>query len=241
MVTLVELHDRMWRNLQKDKHHCNTPSIWALWQCSKIQSSLQCRHMKTHLEFAKKHLMDPQTVRNNILWFDEPQFQASCLKETRLCSSPAENHPKVKSAGSSLMWGCFSAAGTEGLVRVEKKLNAPKYRDSLNENPIQSIQNLRRAEGLPSNRTMDLNTQQEWLIDNSLEKPENVRLPPSNLTELERGRMRRRIADNCQMLMSKACRIKQKRLEAVKASAKYLVKGVNTYAMYLFQFFFICN
>ncbi len=52
--------------------------------------------------------------------------------------------PKVKCAGSSLMlWGCLSAAGTEGLIRVEEKLSAPKYWDSLNENPIQSIQNLR--------------------------------------------------------------------------------------------------
>ncbi len=42
-----------------------------------------------------------------------------------------------------MLWGCFSAAGTEGLVRVEEKLNAPKYWDSLNENPVQSIQNLR--------------------------------------------------------------------------------------------------
>ncbi len=42
------------RNLQKDKHHCNTPLIWALWQCGKAQSSLQWRHMKKHLEFAKK-------------------------------------------------------------------------------------------------------------------------------------------------------------------------------------------
>ncbi len=42
-----------------------------------------------------------------------------------------------------MLWGCFSAAGTEGLVRVEEKLNAPKYWDNLNENPIQSIQNLR--------------------------------------------------------------------------------------------------
>ncbi len=45
----------------------------------------------------------------------------------QLCSSPAEYHPKVKCAGSSLMrWGCFSAAGTEGLIRIEEKLNAPK-------------------------------------------------------------------------------------------------------------------
>ncbi len=118
------------RNLQKNKHHCNTPSIWALCWCGQMQSSSQWRHMKTHLEFSKKHLKDPQTLRNEILWFDEPQFQASCLKETRHWSSPAEYYPKSK--GSSLMlWGCFSAAGTEGLVRVEEKLNAPKYRDSL--------------------------------------------------------------------------------------------------------------
>ncbi len=77
--------------------------------------------------------------------------------------------PKVKCAGSNLMlWGCLSAAGTEGLIRVEEKLNAPKYWDRLNQNPVQSIQNLRRAEGLPSNRTMTLSTEQEWLIDNSV-------------------------------------------------------------------------
>ncbi len=27
-------------------------------------------------------------------------------------------------------------SGTEGLVRVEEKLNKPKYLDSLNENPV---------------------------------------------------------------------------------------------------------
>ncbi len=154
--------------------------------------------------------------------------------------------PKVKCAGSSLMlWGCFSAAGTEGLVRVEENLNAPTYRDSLNENPVQSIQNLRRAEGLPSNRTMDLNTQQEWLIDNSvnvLEWPSqslslnpikyfwrNLKMcvcPHPTWQSLRGEEVRRRIADNYQMLLSKACRIKQKRLEAVKVlQLNILLKG----------------
>ncbi len=52
------------------------------------------------------------------------------------------------------------------------------------------------------------------------------------------------MADNCQMLMSKACCIKQKRLEAVKVlqlkGMNLLVKGMNTYAMYYFEFF-LCN
>ncbi len=67
----------------------------------------------------------------------------------------------------------------------------------MNENPVQSIQNLRRAESLPSNRTMDLNTQQEWLIDNNWDWTQaNISegtygvwsLPPSNQTELETWR-----------------------------------------------------
>ncbi len=111
------------------------------------------------------------------------------------------------------------------------------------------------AEGSSSNSAMTPSTQQEWLIDNSvnvfewpsqslgclepnqiiLEKPENVCLPPSNLTELERWRM----ADNCQMLMYKACCIVPKNTWGCKgASAKYWVKGLNTYTMY-FSFLYI--
>ncbi len=90
-------------------------------------------------ENTKKHLKDPLTLRNKI------SILSIMLEGSQLCSSPAEyTIPKVKCAGSSLMlWSCFSAAGTEGLIRVEEKLNAPKYWDSLNENPVQSIQNLR--------------------------------------------------------------------------------------------------
>ncbi len=158
------------RNLQKDKHHCNTPPIWALWQCDQTQSSLQLRNMKTHLEFAKKHLKDPQTLRNKILWSDEPQYQASCLKETSSAHLLQSTIPAVKCAGSSLMlWSCFSAAGTEGLVRVEEKLIAPKYRDSLNETQSRAFRTSDWTEGSASNRTMDLNTQQEWLIHNSVD------------------------------------------------------------------------
>ncbi len=208
------------RTLQKDKHHCNTPSIWALWQCGKNQSSLQCRHKKTHLEFAKKHLKDPQT--------DEHQFQASCLKETSSAHHLQSSIPKVKCAGNSLMlWSCFSAAGTEGLIRIEEKLNAPKYRDSLNKNLVQSIQNLRLGRRFTFQQDNDpkhtarvayrelrecpwLAQPQPELEPNQifLEKPENVCLPHPTWQSLRGEEVRRRMADNCQMLMSKACRIK---------------------------------
>ncbi len=140
------------RNLQKDKHHCNTPPFWALWWCSQTQSSHQWRHMKTYLEFAKQHLKDPQTLRNKMIWSNEPQGTAHHLQSAI---------PKLKCAGSSLkLRGCFSAAGTETQSRV--------FRTSY------------WAEELPSNRTVTLSTQHEWLIDNSV----NVLERPGNSLEL---------------------------------------------------------
>ena len=54
--------------------------------------------MKARLEFAKKHLKDVQTVRNNII---------------------PNNLTTVKHSGGSIMlWGCFSAAGTGRLVNA---------------------------------------------------------------------------------------------------------------------------
>ncbi len=44
-----------WSYMQTGDTHCNTPPIWALWRCGQTQSSPQWRHMKTHLEFAKKN------------------------------------------------------------------------------------------------------------------------------------------------------------------------------------------
>ncbi len=137
MVILVELHDHICRwekptEGQTSLHH------WALWRCGQTQSSPQWRQKETHSEFTKKHLKDPQTLRNAILWFDEPQFQALCLKVTSSAHHLQSAIPKVKCAGSSLMlWGCFSAAGTDAHIRIEEKLNAPKYWDSRNENPVQ--------------------------------------------------------------------------------------------------------
>jgi hypothetical protein len=56
---------------------------------------------KRHLEFAKRHLKDSQTMRNYFLWSDE-------------------TIPTVKHVGRSIMLlGCFSAAETERLVRIE--------------------------------------------------------------------------------------------------------------------------
>jgi hypothetical protein len=50
----------------------------------------------------------------------------------------------LKHGGSSIMlWGCFSAAGTGTLFRIEAKTNRAKYREILDENLLQSAQDLR--------------------------------------------------------------------------------------------------
>ena len=50
----------------------------------------------------------------------------------------------VKHGGCSIMlWGCFSVAGTGKLVRIEGKMNREKYREVIDENRLQSAQDLR--------------------------------------------------------------------------------------------------
>ncbi len=94
--------------------------------------------------------------------------------------------PTVKHGGGSIMqWGCFSAAGTGEVIREDGKLNAAKYRDILNENLIQSAQNLRlgwkftfQHDNHPPHTAK---TMQEWLRDDSM----NVLEWPSQSWDLE--------------------------------------------------------
>jgi hypothetical protein len=77
-------------------------------------------HMTASLEFASKHLKDSQTMRNKIIFV----LNAKCHVWRK-----AGTIPTVKYGGGSIMlWGCFSAAGTGRLVRIERKLNRAKYR-----------------------------------------------------------------------------------------------------------------
>jgi hypothetical protein len=45
--------------------------------------------------------------------------------------------------GSNILGGSFSAAGTGILVRIKGKMNGSKYREILDENLLQSAQDLR--------------------------------------------------------------------------------------------------
>ncbi len=168
-----------------------------------------------------------------------------------------------------MLWGCFSAAGTGRLVAIEGKMNAAKYRDILDENLLQSAQDLRQGRRFTFQQDNDpkhtAKITKEWLHNNSVtvlewpsQSPElnpiehlwrdlkmavHQRLP-SNLTELERickEEWQRIPKSRCEKLVASF----PKRLMAVLnqkgASTKYWAKGLNTYDHVIFQFFFLIN
>ncbi len=149
-----------------------------------------------------------------------------------------------------------SAAGTGRLVAIEGKMNAAKYRDILDENLLQSAQDLRLGRRFTFQQDNDpkhtAKITKEWLHNNSvtvLEWPSqspdlnpiehlwrdlkmsvHQRLP-SNLTELERickEEWQRIPKSRCEKLVASF----PKRLMAVLnqkgASTKYWAKGLNT-------------
>ena len=132
--------------------------------------------MKAHLEFAKKHKKNLKIVRNKILWSDETKIELRPnSSKCHVWRKPGTAHhlPKMKHGGGSIMlWGCFSAAGTGGVVRVEGKLNEAKYRDILNEYLVQSAQDLRLGQRFTFQQDNDpkhtAKTTQDWLRDNSV-------------------------------------------------------------------------
>uniref|UniRef100_A0A8C1JBF2 Transposable element Tc1 transposase n=1 Tax=Cyprinus carpio TaxID=7962 RepID=A0A8C1JBF2_CYPCA len=117
---------------------------------------LSARHMK-------KHLKDSKMVRNKILWSKIELFGLN--SKQYVWRKPGTAHhlsntvPTVRHGGGSIMlWGCSSAAGTGRLVAIEGKMNVAKYRDILDENLLQSAQDLRLGRRFTFQQDRGLNT-----------------------------------------------------------------------------------
>ncbi len=169
------------------------------------------------------------------------------------CSIQSQQWSMVAAASCCVF---FSAAGTGRLVAIEGKMNVAKYRDILDENLLQSAQDLRLGRRFTFQQDNDpkhtAKITKEWLHNNSvtvLEWPSqspdlnpiehlwrdlkmavHQRLP-CNLTELERickEEWQRIPKSRCEKLVASF----PKRLMAVLnqkgASTKYWAKGLNT-------------
>ena len=71
-----------------------------------------------------------------------------------------------------MLWRCFSATGTGRLVRIEGKMKGAKYREILDENLLQSSQDLSLGRRLTFPQDNDpkhtAKTMQDWLHHKSL-------------------------------------------------------------------------
>ena len=65
---------------------------------------LNKRHMTVHLEFAKRHLKDSQTMRNKILWTDETKTETFGLNAKRHVWRKLGTIPMVKHGGGSMFF-----------------------------------------------------------------------------------------------------------------------------------------
>jgi hypothetical protein len=88
---------------------------------------LRKRHMTARLEFAKRHLKDSQTMRNKIIWSDETKIKLFGLNaKCHIWRKPGTTPTVKHGCGSIMLWGCFSAAETGRLVRIEGKIKVQK-------------------------------------------------------------------------------------------------------------------
>uniref|UniRef100_A0A8D0B0E3 Transposase Tc1-like domain-containing protein n=1 Tax=Sander lucioperca TaxID=283035 RepID=A0A8D0B0E3_SANLU len=108
----------------------------------------QQKNKMARSEFVKRHEGESQNVWRKVLCSDETKTELFGHQRKRYVwrKPNTSQHPKntIKHGGGSIMlWGCFSAAGTGKLVRVEGKMDGAKHRDILEQNLYHSVRDLR--------------------------------------------------------------------------------------------------
>ncbi len=163
-ITVAELQ----RCIREMGESCRKSTITAALHQSGLYGRVARRKPLLSARHMKKHLKDSKMVTNKILWSDETKIELFGLNSKRyVWRKPGTAHhlsntvPTVKHGGGSIMlWGCFS------------KMNAAKYRDILDENLLQSAQDLRLSRRFTFQQDNDpkhtAKITKEWLHNNSV-------------------------------------------------------------------------
>ena len=87
------------------------------WRVAKKRPLLKKDHMKSHLEFAQRHVGDFKVNWKKVLWSDEKKL--SFVAKTKHCASPQTHHLHHE----AWWWQCH-ALGM--LLKVERNMNGKK-------------------------------------------------------------------------------------------------------------------
>ena len=142
--------------------------------------SLLPRHAKARLAWAKAHQNWTKEQWESVVWSDESKFMLFrsdgrewcwVRKGTRPCLRPTK--PTVKFGGGHVMvWGCFSAKGVGNLTMVSGVMDAEYYKDILEDNLLESIDELHGENPCvfqqDNDRKHTSRTVQAWLEENNI-------------------------------------------------------------------------
>ena len=112
---------------------------------------LKQNHKKARLQFARAHINDTPEQWSKVLWSDETKMELFGVNQKKYVWresggewDPDKTVPTVKHGrGSVMLWGCFAAAGTGRLVKIDGIMNGEKYREILEENLLTSASDLK--------------------------------------------------------------------------------------------------
>ena len=114
---------------------------------------LHQRHRKARLKFARDHKDKDLTFWKHVLWSDETKIELFGHNHQRYvwrkegeAFHPNKSIPTVKHGGGSIMlWGCFAAAGTGQIQKVDGIMRKEQYLEILTHNLKSSVRQLKLA------------------------------------------------------------------------------------------------